>query len=783
VARRTSLAGGPVRARSSSGASPDIARAALHPDARRFDRVHVAEPGDGAIWAHGKDWKASFSTDGATFIPYLGAQAAANHPVRFTLSSARAGDTEFLVDAHAKPTRTAHAIVFERGDIQESWILGTDSVEQTFVVPQLHAAGDLVFHVAIETDLEPLLVDGSLAFVNELGRVRYGAATAIDASGRSFELTTTWVNGAIELRLDAGSVAVARFPIVVDPVVSTFDVLGWSMDDYLPDVAYDAATDSYVVVCEETFSSTDHDVIAQQFDASGNFMNWSYVDFTTDYWAHPRIANNAIAGSDLCVAAVGLPTGGARIIRGATVSAAAQGGPQFTINGAESGDKLNPDVGGDPALAPPTYFMVVWERVFASTDHDVHGRIVNANGTLAGPGTILIDNSGGTLDTQPAISKSDGHPPFSTQNWTVVWQRDYLGVHQQIFGAQLLWDGSLTHATFPIDATSDFVRNPRVSSLLDGDGVTRPYMVVDESLPNFANAVWGIDGLVFVGTTFQVGTGIDGQIGGAGFNHDHSQPCVDTDGQHFSVAFCELVAPQPLYYYDVDVADLVYAGGYPYVTTSDHLSTLSAINGHPSITSTYSANGARLRYFATWDTFELFTPGATLDVWGSLWDGGAGGFTREFCFGDGSGTACPCGNAGAVGSGCANSLNSNGAYLTSSGNPWVSNDDFVLQASGMPNAAALYFQGTQYTNGQSGVVFGDGLRCAGGTVIRLATKLNSAGASQFPDVGDPSVSVHGMVQSTGGFYIYQVWYRNADPTFCTPSTFNLTNALYAIWAP
>ena len=34
-----------------------------------------------------------------------------------------------------------------------------------------------------------------------------------------------------------------------------------------------------------------------------------------------------------------------------------------------------------------------------------------------------------------------------------------------------------------------------------------------------------------------------------------------------------------------------------------------------------------------------------------------------------------------------------------------------------------------------------------------------------------------------GTFTYQCWYRNADPTYCTPSTFNLTNALYAIWAP
>ena len=45
----------------------------------------------------------------------------------------------------------------------------------------------------------------------------------------------------------------------------------------------------------------------------------------------------------------------------------------------------------------------------------------------------------------------------------------------------------------------------------------------------------------------------------------------------------------------------------------------------------------------------------------------------------------------------------------------------------------------------AGTLFGDGLRCAGGTVVRLATKTNVGGASQYPDVGDPPLSVQGGV--------------------------------------
>ncbi len=152
----------------------------------------------------------------------------------------------------------------------------------------------------------------------------------------------------------------------------------------------------------------------------------------------------------------------------------------------------------------------------------------------------------------------------------------------------------------------------------------------------------------------------------------------------------------------------------------------------------------------------------------------------DFCFGDGSGLACPCANASAVGasSGCLNSLNL-GGRLSGSGVARVSNDTLVLAGSAMPSSSALYFQGTSAQSSGSGAVFGDGLRCAAGSVVRLATKLNSGGASQYPGAGDPSVSVRGGV-TAGNVRMYQCWYRNAA-AFCTVSTFNLTNGYRVTW--
>jgi Tol biopolymer transport system component len=153
-----------------------------------------------------------------------------------------------------------------------------------------------------------------------------------------------------------------------------------------------------------------------------------------------------------------------------------------------------------------------------------------------------------------------------------------------------------------------------------------------------------------------------------------------------------------------------------------------------------------------------------------------------FCFGDGSGTQCLCGNSTVSGNGCPNSVNQDGANLAASGSTSLAADTLVLSASGMPESFGLFFQGSTQVAGGAGSIFGDGLRCAGGTFIRLAVRPCVGGASQYPTAtSDLSVSVRGSVAAPGP-RTYQVWYRN-PAVFCTQAVFNLTNGLAVTWTP
>ncbi|MBI5361878.1 MAG: VCBS repeat-containing protein [Planctomycetes bacterium] len=160
----------------------------------------------------------------------------------------------------------------------------------------------------------------------------------------------------------------------------------------------------------------------------------------------------------------------------------------------------------------------------------------------------------------------------------------------------------------------------------------------------------------------------------------------------------------------------------------------------------------------------------------------APGVFASFCAGDGlladHTTACPCANNGAVGNGCANSVNASGANLVATGT--AAGDNVVLNGSGMPLVVScIYLQG----DGLSDQTFGDGVRCAGGSLIRLRTKNNVAGASSFPDsVETITLSARGGVTVGSGLRrYYQTYYRNSAAGFCPPETFNVTNGWTIDW--
>jgi hypothetical protein len=154
-----------------------------------------------------------------------------------------------------------------------------------------------------------------------------------------------------------------------------------------------------------------------------------------------------------------------------------------------------------------------------------------------------------------------------------------------------------------------------------------------------------------------------------------------------------------------------------------------------------------------------------------------------FCFGDGTGGACPCGNTGGPGRGCANSVGQSARLLASGPtNP----DQVVLAADGeLPTALTIFVQGPLSI---SPVIFGDGLRCIGGTLRRLYSNAASGGQAYAPHPGDPSITARsaalGDTIPSGSTRYYMTYYRDPSSTFCSNppgNTFNASSAVSIVW--
>ena len=106
-------------------------------------------------------------------------------------------------------------------------------------------------------------------------------------------------------------------------------------------------------------------------------------------------------------------------------------------------------------------------------------------------------------------------------------------------------------------------------------------------------------------------------------------------------------------------------------------------------------------------------------------------------------------------------------------------DIFKLEGNSLvAGQPGLYFQGNNAVNGGSGNQFGDGLRCAGGSVIRL--QVRSADSAGRSETTTNLVQAGGVVG--GDIRRYQLWYRDPATSPCG-FLFNLTNGVQVVFVP
>jgi hypothetical protein len=152
-----------------------------------------------------------------------------------------------------------------------------------------------------------------------------------------------------------------------------------------------------------------------------------------------------------------------------------------------------------------------------------------------------------------------------------------------------------------------------------------------------------------------------------------------------------------------------------------------------------------------------------------------------FCFGDGTSGACPCANQSTVGNneGCLHSPGVVGGKLIASGGSSIQCDSLQLCASQLLGTNCLFVQGSTAPAGP--FAFGDGLRCIGGQLKRIAISPISGGNACLGGLGT-TTQIHTIGAVVPGTYGYQVWYRD-NTNYCTAFAYNMTNGVLVTWVP
>jgi len=272
-----------------------------------------------------------------------------------------------------------------------------------------------------------------------------------------------------------------------------------------------------------------------------------------------------------------------------------------------------------------------------------------------------------------------------------------------------------------------------------------------------------------------------GEAAGDDYSDD---PWLSGDGRFvtFSSIAGNLVAGDTNATRDVFLRDRLHG-----TTVRSGLGSGGAQGDNASLLGTISADGRWVAFqgYATnlvpGDTngwADIFVRDVDATTFASLCDPGAGGVA-----------ACPCSNPPAGGSrGCDNSSSTGGANLSASGRASLATDTLVFATSGeKPTSLSIVLQGWSFLG--NGVVYGQGIRCVGGSLKRLYVKTASGGSITAPETGDVPVSAQSAAKGdtilAGQSRWYLVYYRDPIvPGGCeAASTFNSTQTGQVLWLP
>ncbi|MBK7877146.1 MAG: hypothetical protein IPJ77_15615 [Planctomycetes bacterium] len=530
------------------------------------------------------------------------------------------------------------------------------------------------------------------------------------------------------------------------------------------------STGACVVTFADARAGSDLDVYAYRIDQAGTFLwgpNGVTLSNNADFEPAPRVCE--LSDGNFLFVWMRSPSVGDNTIRMQKVDPA--GNPLFAAEGLPITTAAGEDPGfADVVPADAGSYIVQWVRNIASfsSPRHIHARKFDGNGAPLWPALVpVFDAVAVPIAYWPIVQPDGAGGAF------FCWHKSQLNVydchvqHLDANGVELF-----PHNGVPVaNVANQWELEPSLAQVGNGE------VVVAFNRRNSGQSQWGVgvQKLDASGAPLWGAAGVD-LAPFDGINESFER-CVH-DGQGGAIV---LWFEQPnaipgtrirAQRVDASGAVLWTSGGIEACSNLSSKDDLEVVTDLPGYV---RAGWWDLRLDAgNVYAQNLFVNGAL----GSAAPGDA------YCAGDGLDpnvtTPCPCANTGAPGRGCASSFNALGAAITASG--FTALDDVQLVADGL-NATgnAIFFMGD--AEDPAGLVFGDGLRCATGTLVRLRTQPIAGGASTYPD-STTTVTLSqrsGVAVGSGAIRHYLVYYRNAAAAFCPPATFNATNGFRVTW--
>ncbi|MDA8969011.1 hypothetical protein N9F48_02975 [Akkermansiaceae bacterium] len=388
-----------------------------------------------------------FDRDGLTFSPRLGG------PVWKWQNDS---------DGQVTPTQKegpSPGVHYSRGGVTEEYLARVDCVEQRFILHDPQAADFVVSGlIACEGAFEEH-PQGWL-WRSENGEVvSLGGVTVFDAEGTKLPATMTVTEQSTEIFVSGEALAMASFPVTVDPEIGTNDFrVSNSVDDFAryfqavdPDVAYNSTQDEYLVIWRAdgvvgNRLLNEYEIFGQRIDATTGELKGTpqFVisdtfddgDTNSVYPRTPVVAYNSVADEYFAIWTTAFSEIRGQRLAGDT---GANIGDDFIINDDDDDGTGSPDVEFSPES---NCFFIVWSGYqetggLIRNEFEIFGRFVSGTGLFIGD-TIRISDMGpdgnGSYDALfPRIAYSDGG------RFLVVWEGDDLSGaldngEQEIFG-------------------------------------------------------------------------------------------------------------------------------------------------------------------------------------------------------------------------------------------------------------------------------------------------------------------------------------------------------------